>query len=343
MEHPALPKPPSMPRNRMGRNTKIAVLVVVALLSATLLRGIFSSADTYRPIYETLDERQNNVLSLALGSAIISSIISGMPDDMGTALSSEYADFYTGFALVVCALLLEKYLLTTIGFGFFTIIVPICCALEISFLIKPAHDPSAHRNRQTSRRILAFGLVLFLMTPLSVLISRQIDDTYKTSVQETIESTEEVTTQIAGDGQEAEPEETEPDNPLAFMQQQLDNASSAIGGAIDTVGTFASNILPWAIGRLRSYAELFAVMLVTSIVIPVLVPIVVYLVFKILFLAESDVTIPASVVAALGATPQLSATDARPTAALATADANRGGPSPEADAPAAATEEHHDD
>ena len=340
MEHPALPKPSSMPRERMGRNAKIALFAVMALLSVTLLRGIFSSADTYRPIYETLDERQNNVLSLAFGSAVISSIISALPDDMGTALSSEYADFYTGFALVVCALLLEKYLLTTIGFGFFTIIVPICCALEISFLLRPAHDPGAHRSRLASRKILAFGLVLFLMTPTSVLISRQIDDTYRASIQETIESTEEATNQITAESQEKK-DEDEPDNPLAFMQRQLDNASSAIGGAIDTVGTFASSIFPWAIGKLRSYAELFAVMLVTSIVIPVLVPIVVYLVFKILFLGESDVTIPASLVAALGAKPELPPTNAGTAIVPATTDAAR--QAADGDAHPSPEDAHHDE
>lgn len=88
-------------------------------------------------------------------------------------------------------------------------------------------------------------------------------------------------------------------NPLAALQEQFDNVSSAVGGAVEAVGSFAQGILPWAINQLRSYAELFAVMVMTSIVIPLLVPLVVYFMFKILFLSDSDVTVPASLVEAL--------------------------------------------
>lgn len=300
MEHPALPKPQMPKREKLGRNTICALLVVVAILSATLLRGVFSSAETYRSIYQTLDERQNNVLSLAFGSAFISSVISALPDDMGTALSSEYADFYTGFAIVVSALLLEKYLLTTFGFCFFALIVPICCILGIASLFRGPHDPARYKFRQTARKLLVFGAVLFLMTPVSVFISRQIDETYRASVEATIESTEEATNAMSATDEEADADDEEgKDDPLAFLQQQINGATAAVTGAIDSVGAFATSIFPWAMQQLRNYAELFAVMVVTSIVIPVLVPVVVYLVFKILFLGESDVTIPSSVISAL--------------------------------------------
>lgn len=302
MNHPTLPYPAGKLDTRRGKLVCCAILVVVALLSATVLRGFFSSATTYSGIYETLDERQNNVLSLALGSALISGVISALPDDMGTSISSEFADFYTGFAVIAGVILLEKYLLTIIGFGFTAIIIPICCVLMISVILSPPYSSGGHKRRQMAKKLFVFGLTLFLMTPLSVFVSRQIDDTYKESIEDTIKGSEEtmaVFNQEADKSEEKKEESTGDTNPFGAIQQQINNAAAAVGGAIDAAGSFASGILPWATDQMRTYAELFAVMLVTSIVIPLLVPVVAYLMFKILFLSDADVTIPASLVEAL--------------------------------------------
>ena len=301
MERQAITKLTGKADAKHGRAVCCALLVVVAIFSATILRAYFSSAETYRGVYQTIDERQNNVLSLAFGSAIISSAISALPDDMGTALSSEYADFYTGFAVVAGALLLEKYLLTTIGFGFFAIIIPICCGLMISSILSEPYSSTRYSRSRMAKKLFVFGLTLFLMTPASVFISRQIDESYRVSVERAIDSTEEATGAIEQEkGDEGSKEGTEGGtDPISMVKEQFDNATSAVGGAVETIGSFAQNILPWAINQLRIYAELFAVMVVTSIVIPLLVPIVVYLMFRILFLGDADVTFPAPLVEAL--------------------------------------------
>ena len=304
MERKALLKLPGKDDIKHSKVAACALLVVVALVSATLLRARFSSAETYSDIYETLDQRQNNVLSLCFGSAIISSAISALPDDMGTALSSEYADFYTGFAFIVGALLLEKYLLTTIGFGFFAIVIPICCLLMISSILSAPSSSTKYNRYQMAMKLFVFGLTLFLMTPASVFVSKQIDDTYRVSVEGTIEDTEKVTGAVEQVDEEGEAKgktdsKEEDTNPLAFVQKNVNNATSAVSEAFESVGNFAKGLLPWAIQQLRTYAELFAVMVVTSIVIPLLVPVLIYLLFKVLFLSESGVTIPAPLVEAL--------------------------------------------
>lgn len=120
MRNPALPKLPGGIESRQGKMIRVAILVVIALVSALVFGPPCSSPETYRDIYETLDERQNNVLKLAFGAAIISTVLSALPDDTGSYLSSEYADFYTGFAIIVSVLLLEKYLMSTIGFALTT-------------------------------------------------------------------------------------------------------------------------------------------------------------------------------------------------------------------------------
>ena len=191
---------------------------------------------------------------------------------------------------------------TNFGLGnpFFGIIVPICCGLMIASILSTPYSSTRYTRLQMAKRLFVFGLTLFLMTPVSVFISRQIDETYRTSVEEAIQTTDEATGAIREMKSDESAEGAEGDtSPLGALQQQFDNVSSAVGGAVETVGGFAAGILPWAINQLRSYAELFAVMVVTSIVIPLLVPVVVYFMFKILFLSDSDVTVPAPLVEAL--------------------------------------------
>ena len=67
MEHPALPKPSNHIDPKRSKIAYCVFFVLIALVSFALLSPRFSSAETYTDIYKTLDERQNNVLSLAFG------------------------------------------------------------------------------------------------------------------------------------------------------------------------------------------------------------------------------------------------------------------------------------
>ena len=87
----------------------VALLVVVALVSALPLRAIFTSPDTYAATIATIDEKKTTVLGLTAAAAGASAAISAIPDDVGTPIADKLMDLCSSFTIVLVALYLEKY------------------------------------------------------------------------------------------------------------------------------------------------------------------------------------------------------------------------------------------
>ena len=210
-----------------------------------------------------------------------------IPDDACTPIAEQLADISKDFVYVIAAILLEKYLLTILGFSFFTIIVPVSCLLFAAVQFMDLESPKAQLMRRASMKLFVFGLVLFLATPASVFVTSKIDETYADSINATIQNAEKTTEAI--EGAAAETTRKNPENPLEFIQQRIEDLQSAAAGAIEGV----TGAVDWVRGLLSSFIEAFAVMLVTSLVIPTLVPIVIYFTFKILFGQQQIVVVQA--------------------------------------------------
>jgi len=267
-------------RNRYALDSKAlalcAAMLVIALLSATVLSGFFSSAGTYTDAFKTLDDKRNTVLALTAASATASAALTLIPDDTCTPIAERLSEISRDFTYVVAALLLEKYLLTTIGFAFFTIIVPLCCVIfAVSRFMSPL-SLARQTLGQAAFKLFAFGLVLFISTPASVFITSQIDNTYKDSIDATVQTAQEVTEAIQDSAKTNE--RKDPENAWEFLQQRFEDLQVGV----ETISQGAVGALEWVRGLLGSFVEAFAVMLVTSIIIPILVPVVIYLAFKLL-------------------------------------------------------------
>ena len=254
-----------------------ALMVVVSLVSVFVLSGIFSSTETYEDTFKTLDEKKTTVLSLSAASAATSAALTLIPDDACTPIAEQLADISKDFVYVIAAILLEKYLLTILGFSFFSIVVPVSCLLFAAVQFLDTGNPRVQMARRASIKLFVFGLVLFVATPTSVFVTSKIDETYADSINATIQSAEQATEAIEGAANETK--RKDPENPLEFIQQKLEDLQSAAGGVIDGV----NGAVDWVRGLLSSFIEAFAVMLVTSLIIPILVPVVIYLAFKMLF------------------------------------------------------------
>lgn len=266
---------------RVPRNPRsigvVVVLAIVALLSVTIFSTHFSSADTYAEVYQRLDEKRENVVALTASSAAISAGITLLPDDTGTPIAEELSEISKGFAIVIAALLFEKYLLTTFGFSFFAFVVPICCALLVASVFVRRGSPTRYSLRQSAIKLFAFGLVLVVSIPASVFISSKIDDTYGDSISAAIEESKDVSEAV--EETSAANEEERAEGFLGFIQEQISNVQSAANSVVED----ATGAMDWAEEQISNYVELFAVMIVTSIVIPIIVPVVIYIAFKILF------------------------------------------------------------
>lgn len=253
-----------------------AALVVVAVFSATVLAGFFSSTETYRGAFQKLDDKRNTVLALTAASATASAALTLIPEDTCTPIAEQLSEISKDFTFVIAALLLEKYLLTIIGFVFFGVVVPVCCLLFAFAQFMDREHPSRRMMQTGALRLLAFGFVLFIATPSSVFITSKIDETYQESIDATVQNAQQVTEalEVAANNTERQ----DPENPLEYLQQRLEDlqlvADKAVAGA--------TGAIEWVKGLLGSFVEAFAVMIVTSVIFPILVPLLIYLAFKVL-------------------------------------------------------------
>ena len=97
-------------------------------------------------------------MKLTAASTAASAAVSALPGDTGSAIAEKkLADLTSDFLIVLCAIMLEKYLLTITGYAVFRFILPAVCVLLIV------------RQFRSSEILakLAFKLALFGMAVLA--------------------------------------------------------------------------------------------------------------------------------------------------------------------------------
>ena len=111
-----------------------------------------------------------------------SALITPIPGDVGTPIAGKVADLSGYLLIVLCAIFLEKYLVTITGYAAFKIFIPVACVL---FAVN-----MAAQNRSVdklARRLLIFGICIFLVVPTSVKVSDLIETTYQSQIDATLE------------------------------------------------------------------------------------------------------------------------------------------------------------
>ena len=252
----------------------IAAPLVLALFSFFVLAKTTSGVDFHKANIESLENKKDKVMELTAASAAASAAITLIPGDVATPIASELADLSSKFVIVICAIYVEKYLLTITGYVTFAILIPIACIIfSIGALLM---RPSTFR---LSFRIGLLGLAFFLVIPASLEISRMIENTYHESIEATIESATQTAEEIKAETEsiaESTPAETEsePEKPSQFTEtigswlnsvtesgrELTENITNSVNQSTEAFRQLFNNML-----------EAFAVMLDTSCVIPVLV------------------------------------------------------------------------
>lgn len=223
---------------------KIIVLVLVAALSITFVTRVTSSPEYHEKRITELDKKKVLVMELSAAAAATSAAITLLPDDAGTPVAEKLADLSSYFLLITCAIYLEKYLLTISGYIAFTWFIPIGCLLIGYALFRK--NPSL---KKLGIKLITFGLTMYLTVPISLAISGRIENTYSTSIQQTIDTARETVEEIedgAVDGQ---------DGLGAFVSRIWDGVSG--------MATKIRNTL-------NNFIEAIAVLIVTSCIFPIL-------------------------------------------------------------------------
>lgn len=237
-----------------------AIIAVFILLASIFGLGSYATkTSTYSSFNESLDDKRNTVLELTAASATASAAITLIPGDGGTPIAEKLADFTEYFLIVICVIFLEKYLLVLTGFATFKVIIPIACIAYIYSLLKD--DDGAKRF---AKKISAFGIAIVLLIPSSAYITKLIEDTYASSIQETI---------------------TMAEKSAEMIQKNQDDEKwyTKIVGGFSSATQYLEYIL-------NSFIESLAIMLVTACIMPILVIVFFYIVIKMFFAQEIKVS-----------------------------------------------------
>ena len=238
-----------------------AVLAAVALVSLIVFANIASNPETYTGIIGTLDEKKGNVMVLATTTTAASAAISALPNDMGTPIADKLVDFSSYFMVILAVIYLEKFLLTTLGFLGFGILIPVACALFAVAVFLRRGTLTRVNLQRLGTKLAAFGLALALVVPVSVWLTDNVDATFDESLAASNAAAQEATEQLEENTQEQAQED----------QGLLGGIASAVQEGWNGLTQGAQQALDSLGDQLNTMIDTLAVMIVTSCLIPLLV------------------------------------------------------------------------
>lgn len=266
-----------------------AVLLLVAILSITVVGKYVSAPENHQKTIASLDEKKQTVMELTAASTVTSALITLLPGDTATPIAEKMADVSGYLLVVLCAIYLEKYLVTITGYVAFTYLIPIACGLWILNLVFENATV-----RKLAAKLAVFGIAISLVVPASVKISDLIGDTYQAQIDATIEDAKNTqnileNSDLVNDTSATETETGTTGAVTAHTQEKnnsesgsasniFDWAKDAISSAKDSVANVVENVtistedlVQKVENSLNHFIEAVAVMIITSCVIPMLV------------------------------------------------------------------------
>ena len=229
------------------------ILVVIALISLVFGLKVASAAEFYQGTIAELDESKKTVTDLMASSTAASAVITLLPGDALTPIAEKMADVSGYFIVVLCAIYLEKFLLTITGFLAFVILVPIGCICFAVGLFRPEGS-----FRMVARKLVVLGIAIALVIPASAWVSGMIQKTYDASIEQTIEAAKDSTSEVEKGADAVNSAAEQAEN--SWWSNLINSAEEKLTG---TTAKFED-----ALNRLM---EALAVMIVTNCIIPIVV------------------------------------------------------------------------
>ncbi len=223
---------------------QIVALVLVAVLSFFALARVVSSENLCKPIFSALDEKQTTVMEMTAVSTATATALAVIPGDATTPLANKMADVSGYMMIILCMILMEKYLVVITGWVSFKLLIPLACVLMIGYCL-------SHRDalRKLALKFAAFGLIIVLVIPASVGISNLIESTHQLSTEISLEEIQE---------DQAEIEDQSSDEGF------LEKITSSVTEGVTSVVEKGEHML-------NRFIEAVAVMVITDLVLPILV------------------------------------------------------------------------
>lgn len=239
---------------------KIIIIAVIAVVSATVIAQKAGSPDSKlsKACIQQLDKQRGNSEALAASAVGLSVAVGLLPGDVGSGIADKLVDVSGYLLIVLCAIFLEKYMLTLFGILAFRFLIPIGCALLIFALFFEGVF------KKLGLRLIVYGLVIYLLVPTSLFVSAKVQDIYQDCYEDTIEMAEESKSTIE---ESANTENSDSSDEKNIFEKAKDTLSNAVTYLTD----HAREALDSAQKTLNRMLEYVAVLIVTSCLIPILV------------------------------------------------------------------------
>lgn len=227
--------------NVKTKKQRAMICLILALIFMLVISRIASSPKLYSATMSSLDEKKETVMALSASVAATSAVVSVASGGTMSSISKKLTDL-TGYLLIILSIIyLEKYLLPILGFLIFGIFIP------IMFILKGVdYYKDTKKIMGLVKKIIIIGLVVLLAIPISEKVSGLIHETYRTTIENTINMTEETIT----------------------IEENEDGLFTAI---LSKIKDGATNTIDKLKSSLSNFVEAIAIMIVADCLIPIAV------------------------------------------------------------------------
>jgi len=249
----------------------LIALLTIALLSIFVISKTVTAPSFNAANIKSLDDKKVTVMKLAAAAAASSTAISLIPGDAAMPIANQIAELSGYFIIVLCAILLEKMLISVVGYVAFTYIIPAACLLGILYLYMKKDI-----LKNLAIKLGIFGIVIFMAIPVSIKASDVIYSSYRASIEQTVETT----------NQNKEYIEYIEEKKKEFSKEDknwVDKVGDYLSSFTSKIGTGISEITKKGEDTLSTLLDTIAVLIITSCVIPIIVILIFAWIIKILF------------------------------------------------------------
>lgn len=248
------------------RSTWVVILILIAFLSMFVFSKVASSPEFHDNTIEALDEKKLTVMELTAATATASTLIASLPGDATSPLANQLIALSEYLLLIIGVIFFEKMLLTLTGYVTFSFLIPISCLLFGIYLFAK-NDVL----KQLATKLIVFGIVTFMVVPVSVKVSNLIEATYEININQTIEDTKNFDAAI---------EDNVDDNAdESFWNGLVSKTKDVVAG----IGNGVSEVVEKCEKLLSNFIDAVAVLFITSCVIPIVVLLFMVWIIKLIF------------------------------------------------------------
>lgn len=243
----------------LGGITKKILMVLLCLtlafVSVFVIAKRATDPQSYKKTIQSIDDKKAAVMGITTATITASTALAAIPGDATTPIANQIMDMGSYLLIVVCALVLEKSLLTVLGYLAFNILVPGACLLfAVSIFVK--------RNilRVLSLKIVVFAVVISTIIPFSLKISDLIYESNQSMVTELNDEVEKM-----DDSKESDKE-----------KNWWESFTDKIKDGVTNVGKKAKELV-------NNFIDVIALFIITYCAIPIIIFLIVIWFVKFLF------------------------------------------------------------